>query len=69
MGMESALQLIADGNCTISNLLPDDLTSLNLEKQSQVHPGVAERKTVFKKKKKEIKVIILQTFKLSHIIP
>lgn len=51
--MESALQLIADGNCTISNLLPDDLTSLNLEKQSQVHPGVAEKKTVLKKKKKK----------------
>lgn len=48
--MKRSPQLISDGNCTVSNLLPADLKSLNLEKQSQVHPEVAEKKTVLKKK-------------------
>lgn len=46
-------QLIADGDYTVSNVLPADLTSLNLEKQRQVHPGVVEKKTVLEKKKKK----------------
>lgn len=69
LGDKRSPQPTADGNCTVSNLLPDDLTSLNLKKQSQVHPGVAEKKTVLKKKKKVIMVIIIQAFKLSHRSP
>lgn len=64
--MKRSPQLTAEENCTVSNLLPADLTSLNLEKRSQVHSGVAEKKTGLKKKKK---VIIIQAFKLSRTSP
>ena len=48
--MATSPQLIADGDYTVSNVLPADLTSVNLD-------GVVEKKTVLEKKKK---VIIIQ---------
>lgn len=50
LGDEKISPANSDGNCIVLSMLPADLTSLNLEKQSQVHPGVAEEKTVLKKK-------------------